>query len=114
MPRKRLMLSLSSCEKKELESIARHSPNDLRMVRRCRIILMTEEGVPLQEIADQLGISKTTANTWRQIFKKKRMLGFMSRKGPGRPPRQEKSVALGPLRASEDMVVLYAADSYIP
>jgi hypothetical protein len=114
MPRKRLILNLNSFEKKELECILVQSQSDLRMVQRCRIILMTEKGVPLQEIAEQLGISKTTANTWRQIFKKKRLIGLMSRKGPGRPSKKETCVPLGPVRSSEDMAVIYATGSYLP
>jgi transposase len=87
MSRKRLKLNLSSLEREEIESIIVRKGTDPRVARRCRIILMTEEGIPLQEIADRLGLSKTTANTWRQIFKAKRMRGLRVRQRAGRPPK---------------------------
>lgn len=107
------MLNLSSLERKELESIVKQAPDDLRMVRRCTIILLTENGVPLLEIADRLGVSKTTANTWRQIFKKKRIVGLIARKPLGRPPKLKKKIASGPFRTAEDRPILHAADVYV-
>jgi transposase len=114
MPRKRLVLNLSSCEKNELTSIILKSQNDLLMVQRCKIILMTEQGVPLQDIADQLRVSKTTANTWRQIFNKKRMSGLKDRKPVGRPPSAKKKGVRKLFLAMEERVVLHAADSFTP
>jgi len=114
MPRKRLVLNLSSFEKKELYSIILKSQDDLRMVQRCEIILMTEKGFFLQEIAGHLGLSKTTVNTWRQIFKMKRMSGLKVRKRLGRPPTAKKKRVTKPFLAAEERVVLHAADSCTP
>jgi len=111
MPRKRLVLNLSSFEKKELHSIILKSQDDVRMLQRCEIILMTEKGIPLQEIAAQLDLSKTTVNTWRQIFKMKRMSGLTVRKRLGRPPTAKKKRVTMPFLAAEKRVVLNAADS---
>jgi predicted ArsR family transcriptional regulator len=102
MPRKRLKLNLSPLERKELESIIIQTGNDPRMAQRCRIILMTEEGVPLQEIADRLGLSKATANTWRQIFKKKRIYGLKVRQRVGRPPKLSQVVGFDSERFIRD------------
>lgn len=112
MPRKRLVLNLSSFEKKELSNIILKSQNDQRMVQRCNIILLTEKGIPLQEIAEQLGLSRTTVNTWRQIFKTNRMSGLKVRKRLGRPPNAKKKRVTKPFLAMEDRVMLHAADSY--
>jgi transposase len=114
MPRKRLVLNLSSFEKKELHSCIQMSQDDLRMVRRCEIILMTEKGISLQEIAGQLGLSKTTVNTWRQIFKTKRMSGLKARKPVGRPPAAKNKSVTMQFPAVEERAVLHAADSCIP
>lgn len=114
MPRKRLVLNLSSFEKKELQSIILKSQDDVRMLQRCEIILMTEKGISLQEIADQLDLSKTTVNTWRQIFKSKRMSGLKLRKRLGRPPNARKKRVLKPFPAKEDRVVLHVAESCPP
>ncbi len=114
MPRKRLVLNLSSFEKKELISIIQKSQDDLRMVQRCEIILLTEKGISLLEIAEQLGLSKTTVNTWRQIFKTERMSGLKVRKRLGRPPSAKKKRVRKPFVAMEERVLLHAADSCTP
>lgn len=87
MPRKKLNLNLSSREKQELETYLQEHGTQSRIVNRCRIILMTEAGIALQDIADQLGLSKTTVNTWRQIYLTGRLAGLTDRKLPGRPAK---------------------------
>jgi transposase len=89
MPRKRLELNISSFEKRELENIIMQSRDDPQMLQRCKIILLTDQQIPLQEIADLLRLSKTTANTWRQVFKKNRINGLKDRKPVGRPPKEK-------------------------
>ncbi|MHC1698784.1 MAG: helix-turn-helix domain-containing protein [Geobacteraceae bacterium] len=110
MPRKRLKLNLGSFEKKELARMILQSRDDLRLVQRCKIILLTEKGLSLQEIADQLDLSKTTVNTWRQIFKTKRLPGLKIRKRLGRPPNTKKKRVARHLPAMEERVVLHSAD----
>ena len=92
MSRKRLVLNLSSSEREELETIIREENSSKRMVLRCKIILLTEEGVPLQEIADTLGLSKNTVNTWRQIFLVKRTRGLDDKKRKGRQSKKATEV----------------------
>ena len=92
MSRKRLVLNLSSSEREELETIIREENSSKRMVLRCKIILLTEEGVPLQEIADMLGLSKNTVNTWRQIFLVKRIQGLNDKKRKGRQSKKATEV----------------------
>jgi ATP/maltotriose-dependent transcriptional regulator MalT len=110
MPRTRLKLHLGSFEKKELARMILQSRDDLRLVQRCKIILLTEKGLSLQEIADQLCLSKTTVNTWRQIFKTKRLSGLKIRKRLGRPPNTKKKRATRHLPAREERVVFHSAD----
>ena len=92
MSRKRLVLNLSSSERVELETIIGEESSNKRMVLRCKIILLTEEGVPLQEIADTLGLSKNTVNTWRQIFLVKRTRGLEDKKRKGRQSKKATEV----------------------
>lgn len=86
------------------------SGDDLQLVQRCKIILLTEKGISLQEIADQLGLSKTTVNTWRQIFKTKRLAGLKIRKRLGRPPKTKKNRATRRLPAREERAVPNSVD----
>lgn len=88
MPRKRLELKLTSFEKKKLEILALEPGMSVR----CNVILLTERGLPLQLIADTLGISKTTVNTWRQIFLARRVAGLIDRPSPGRPPKSKRKL----------------------
>jgi hypothetical protein len=74
MPRRKLNLNLSAHEKRELEDYLKEYGSQPRIVKRCRIILMTDEGIALQDIADLLGLSKTTVNAWRQIYLGRRLL----------------------------------------
>lgn len=114
MPRKRLKLNLGSSEKKELARMILRSGEDLMLVLRCKIILLTEKGISLQEIADQLGLSKTTVNTWRQIFKMKRLAGLKIRKRLGRPPSKKKNTVTRHLPAREERVMPLSADLRTP
>jgi len=85
MSRRKLVLNLGAEEKKDLTAIIRAKTSEQRMVERCSIILMTDEGKTLDEIADALNISRATVNLWRQKFLKKRMEGLKDEQRPGRP-----------------------------
>lgn len=92
MPRKKLELKISSSERKELENIINNDNSSKKMVLRCKIILMTDQGVPLKEIAGILGLSKVTVNTWRQIYLAKGMEGLKVKKRLGRPSKIAKDI----------------------
>lgn len=97
MPRKKLKLNLSPLEKEKLESMA----VEPGMRRRCSIILLTEEGLPLQRIAETLGLSKTTVNTWRQIYRALGLGGLTDRRRPGRPPKPARKAAVRRSRVAD-------------
>jgi hypothetical protein len=112
MPRKRLELNLKPREKKELErTILQSWKNDPRIVLRCKIILMTEQGIPLQQIADDLSLSKTTVNAWRQVFKKKRIKGLKVRNPVGRPPKKRALISRS-IQYRKDKSTYYITETY--
>lgn len=102
MPRNKLRLNLSTPEKMELERMIDSLAEDSMTSLRCRIILMTDKGVPLQQIADTLGLSKTTVNTWRQIFLDRRIEGITKRRRPGRPQKPAREIRVRPYAIAED------------
>jgi len=92
MPRKILILNITSSEKEELEKIINHENSSNRLVLRCRIILLTQNGVPLKEIAQVLGLSRVTVNTWRQIYLAHGIEGLKVKKRHGRPSKLAKEI----------------------
>lgn len=92
MPRKPLILKITSSERKELEDIINNDASSPRLVQRCQIILLTENGVPLKGIAEKLGVSRTTANTWRQIYLAHGIEGLKVKKRLGRPSKMAKQI----------------------
>lgn len=85
MSRKKLALNLSLEEKRDLAAIIKAKTSEQRMVERCRIIIMTDEGKTLDDISSALDISRATVNLWRQKFQMKRMEGLKDEQRPGRP-----------------------------
>jgi DNA-binding MarR family transcriptional regulator len=98
-PKSPYEISLSSEERRVLETYARRQKLSYRLVVRARIILLAAEGFSNEEIARRLGISRPTVVKWRRRFAG-RELGFgqpsivfprLLRDGP-RPGRGRKSV----------------------
>lgn len=87
MPRKPLQFKLTRDEVDKIYYHLNDIESDSEFVKRCLIILMTENGVHLKAIANLLKISKTTANRWRQAFLSDRWEA-LKRKKVGRPQKQ--------------------------
>ncbi len=85
MSRKKLSLNLSAEEKKALTSVVKAKTSQKRMVDRCRIILLTEDGFSLDDIAATLNTSRATVNLWRQKFLERRLEGLKDERRSGRP-----------------------------
>jgi len=92
MCRKRLILNVCSADRKELERIIDDENSSKRLVLRCKIILLTEKQIPLQEIADILQLSKATVNTWRQVYLAHGIEGLKAKKRLGRPSKIAKEI----------------------
>lgn len=86
MPRNALNLALTKSDINKLHYIVNGQYTNSDYLLRCNIILMTYQGVELKSIADILGISKTTANRWRQVFLIEKWEGLKLKKA-GRPKR---------------------------
>lgn len=88
MSRKPINLKLS---KEDIFKIY-YAVNDIYMPKnyiiRCLILLMSYQGVALKTIANNLNISKTTVNRWRQSFVKYRWNGIDIKKA-GRPKNKK-------------------------
>lgn len=102
MSRKPLVFNLSSSDREALENIIDHETSDARTVLRCKIILLTEEGIPLQEIANRLGLSKVTVNTCRQNYLSGGIDALKRKKRPGRPSKLARQILSDHFHGSTD------------
>ncbi len=76
---------LSSEERSALAAWARGRSLPLRLVERAQIITMAADGIPSQDIARALGVSRPTVQLWRERFLGLRLEGL--RKDAPRPGR---------------------------
>ena len=76
MSRRAEAIVLSREERETLEAWARGRSLPLRLVQRARIVQMAAAGVPSQDIARDLRISRPTVQLWRQRFLALRLPGL--------------------------------------
>lgn len=78
-------LNLTSEERVQLESIANSRSLPAALVRRAKIILVTEEGVTDRQAAHRLQVTQPTVSLWRRRFRAARVAGLHDEMKPGRP-----------------------------
>lgn len=89
--RRAVAITLSNEERKTLQRWARSRTAAARQVSRAQMILLAADGWENQEIADELGVHRTTVATWRKRFAAERLAGIdHERPGRGRPATKRK------------------------
>lgn len=73
-------------ERASLEATARKYTLPYRDVVRAKIILLSAEGVPIEEIALRLNTRREVVWKWRKRFLAERVVGLEERSRRGRPP----------------------------
>jgi len=87
MPRKSpFLLSLTSDQRRELESRARKYTLLYREVVRAKIVLMAASGLDNDEIAARLDTRREIVSKWRKRFFEQGLAGLDERPRGGRPP----------------------------
>jgi DNA-binding CsgD family transcriptional regulator len=61
-------IQLSAAEQQELEALRRAGKTPQQTVRRVTILLLAQEGLSNQAIADQVGTSRNLVQKWRKRF----------------------------------------------
>jgi transposase len=87
MPGAAPALALSPNQRSELEGLARNGNTPQKVALRCRLLLLANEGVANQSIAEQLGFSRPTVLSLRKAFAKGGLgavTGIRKRKRTGR------------------------------
>jgi transposase len=88
MSRRAEAITLSTEERSTLDGWARGRSLPLRLVQRARIIQMAADGMPSQDIARSLQLSRPTVQLWRQRFLALRLSGLeQDAPRPGRLPK---------------------------
>ena len=68
MPGKRLVIKLTQDEQHELETYVHHGHKNARAITRARILLLSNEGMKVKEIATVLGGSQPTVSHVRKKY----------------------------------------------
>jgi transposase len=72
-------------EKEELLTMSRSRKLEKRYVERAEIILYSDQGVSMDEIVSQTGLSKPVVNKWRQRFREHGIAGLKDAPRSGKP-----------------------------
>lgn len=85
MGRSKAELIVSVAERNELERLMRRPKAQQRLAERARIVLTCAKGLSNVEVAEELGISRTTVGKWRSRFIERRLDGLLDEPRPGTP-----------------------------
>ena len=84
MSRKPQVVTASDEVKDQLQSIVNRRKSEQRLVERAKIILKCFEGMPLEDIAEQVGVSKVTVSKWKRRFLSDGLQGLFDMPRSGR------------------------------
>jgi transposase len=79
------VLELSESERAELQRRVRAHTTTQRALKRARLVLACADGVPLRQIAADVGIDQHQVGVWRRRFEAERLAGLEDRPRSGRP-----------------------------
>ncbi len=78
-------LDISDESRTQLESISRSRSMPHMLVRRAKIVLMSEQGLSNQQIGEQIGLSGASVGKWRRRFCEQGLMGLYDELRPGAP-----------------------------
>jgi transposase len=79
----RAPLNLSRTERVELERVARRPSTPQGLAKRCRAVLLDDEGLTYGEIGEEITMREQTVLKWRTRFLTQRMAGLSDKRRPG-------------------------------
>lgn len=85
MGRPTLALNVTTDERRDLEAIASSRSLPHGLVRRARMILWSDDGLTVREIARRTKVTPAAVSNWRKRFRETRVSGLHDAIKPGRP-----------------------------
>ena len=79
-------LPLGDADRAALVSLVRAGTSEQRLVTRARIVLRSADGVPIERLADELGVAVMTVKLWRRRYAEAGLAGLGDAPRPGHPP----------------------------
>ena len=79
------MVALSAKERATLEALTRRTTVAVGLVRRARMVLLADDGMPLDQIARTLGADRTIVRTWIDRYRAGGLAALEDRPRSGRP-----------------------------
>jgi hypothetical protein len=84
-PRSHRVIELATPSRAALESVTRRPTAPAGLVRRARIVLLVADGLPLDQIARQVGVRPNVVRTWADRYRAGGLDALQDRPRPGRP-----------------------------
>ena len=78
-------LNITEDVRSQLDSISRSRSMPHSLVRRARIVLLSDGGLTNHEIGEKLGLSGATVGKWRRRFCRQGLMGLYDELRPGGP-----------------------------
>jgi len=84
-PRSARVVTLTVEERAALEALSRRTTAAAGLVRRARMVLLADDGMPLDRIARTLGADRTIVRTWIDRYRAGGLAALQDRPRSGRP-----------------------------
>jgi len=84
-PRSARVVALSAKERAVLEALVRRTTVAVGLVRRARMVLLADDGMPLDRVARTLGADRTIVRTWIDRYRAGGLAALQDRPRSGRP-----------------------------
>jgi transposase-like protein len=84
-PRSARVVALSAEERAALAALTRRTTVAVGLVRRARMVLLADDGMPLDQIARTIGADRTIVRTWIDRYRAGGLAALQDRPRSGRP-----------------------------
>jgi transposase len=84
-PRSRRVIESDTDERATLERVTRRTAEAAGLVRRARIVVLVADGLPLDQVAREVGVRPNVVRTWVDRYRVGGLAALQDRPRSGRP-----------------------------